>query len=297
MTIDLSLLPAPDAVESLSYEAILAAILADIAARDPSLAPALALATDPAVILAEEFAYRELVLRQRVNDAVRARMLAFAKGADLEEIAANEGLTRLTITPANTTVTPAVAAVMESDADLLKRILLSFDAKSTAGAEGTYRFFAFSASGLVKSVLPYSHSPGTVTVYIQSFENNGVASEELLTTVASALSSQTIRPMNDVVSVQSASMVEYEIEVVLYVPFGPDKETVRLAALENAQTYASESAIFGKCPYISGITAATQKTGARNVVVLKPAAEIAPLGIGQIARCTKVTVTAEQVAS
>jgi phage-related baseplate assembly protein len=41
------------------------------------------------------------MLRQRINDAARAVMPAYAVKADLDHIAALFGITRLTITPAN----------------------------------------------------------------------------------------------------------------------------------------------------------------------------------------------------
>ena len=42
--------------------------------------------SDPAWTILEVAAYRELLLRQRINDASRAVMLAFATGADLEHL-------------------------------------------------------------------------------------------------------------------------------------------------------------------------------------------------------------------
>ena len=45
-------------------------------------------------------AYRELLIRQRVNDAARGVMLATASGTDLDNLAANFNVERLLITPA-----------------------------------------------------------------------------------------------------------------------------------------------------------------------------------------------------
>ena len=86
--IDLSLLPAPAVVETLDYEAILSALKADLIARAPELAPALQLESEPLVKLLEVAAWRETVLRARINDAARAVMLPWATGADLDNLAA-----------------------------------------------------------------------------------------------------------------------------------------------------------------------------------------------------------------
>ena len=97
--IDLTTLPAPRVVELLSYEAILAAAKADFAERMrphlPNIDDILALESDPVVKLIEAHAYRELLIRARINDAARAHLLAFAAGSDLDQLAALFGVVRM----------------------------------------------------------------------------------------------------------------------------------------------------------------------------------------------------------
>ena len=113
--IDLSQLPAPSIIEQLDFETILDEILADFLARDPShTAP---LESDPAYKILEVAAYRELLLRQRVNDGARGVMLAYAVGSDLDQIGANFSVRRLLIQPADPTTIPPTPAVYESDED------------------------------------------------------------------------------------------------------------------------------------------------------------------------------------
>src|SRR5690606_17245852 len=64
--VDLSRLPPPDVVQALDYETILAELQVDLAARLPDFDAFLE--SDPAIKLLEIVAYRELLLRQRVND-------------------------------------------------------------------------------------------------------------------------------------------------------------------------------------------------------------------------------------
>lgn len=291
MTIDLSQLAAPSVVESLPFESILAATVADISSREPDLTAALELQTEPINILAQAMAYRELLLRQRINEAAKARMLAFATGTNLDHIAAGEGITRLTITAANTTAVPPVAAVMESDAALRRRVLLSFDARSTAGSVAGYQYWALSASGLVASVSVTSPSPGLVTVYILSSQGDGTATTDLLTTVAAALNADTVRPITDSVTVTSASIVTYTVTAELQIQAGPDAETIRLAALAALQTYTAACASFDAQPSLSGIYAALHQPGVTRVVLASPSAEFAALAAGQVARCTAHTIT------
>lgn len=93
--IDLSQLPAPDVVQSVDYEATLAAMLADLRARDPAFDALVE--SDPAYKLLEVAAYYKTLTDQRVNDGARAVMPSSAIGADLDQIAARYGVERLVI--------------------------------------------------------------------------------------------------------------------------------------------------------------------------------------------------------
>jgi len=74
--IDLSALPAPDIIETLDFEVILAAMLTDLQARDASFSALVE--SDPAYKILEVAAYRELLLQARINSAAKAVMLPYA---------------------------------------------------------------------------------------------------------------------------------------------------------------------------------------------------------------------------
>ena len=76
MTHDLSKIPPPDIIEPLSYELILSRMQEALVAKDPQFSALVE--SDPAIKVLEIAAWREFLLRQRVNDAVRANLLAFA---------------------------------------------------------------------------------------------------------------------------------------------------------------------------------------------------------------------------
>ncbi len=107
-TIDLSQLPAPALVEVLDYESLLAERKATLISLYPeeqreAIARTLSLESEPLVKLLQENAYREVILRQRVNDAARAVMVAFATGSDLDQLGRTStphgSPSRLPITP------------------------------------------------------------------------------------------------------------------------------------------------------------------------------------------------------
>ena len=121
--IDLSLLPAPSVVEPLDYEQIFAerkayAVSLWPANQQAEVAATLELESEPLTKLLQENAYRETIWRQRVNEAALATMLASAKGADLDQVAANYNVQRLVVTPGDPSAVPPVAEVLEDDDSL-----------------------------------------------------------------------------------------------------------------------------------------------------------------------------------
>ena len=95
--IDLSLVKPPDAIQPVDYEAIRTAMLADLKSRLAAIGIDFdvdGLETSPLVVTEEARAYRELYVLQRINDAVRAVLLASASGGDLDQLATDFNLVR-----------------------------------------------------------------------------------------------------------------------------------------------------------------------------------------------------------
>ena len=286
--IDLSRLPAPNVVEALDFEAIFQAMLADLRARDTTFTALVE--SDPAFKILQVAAYRELLIRQRVNDAAKSVMLAFATGADLDQIGANYGVERLLITPADDTTIPPTPAVYETDEDFRARIQLSPEAYTTAGSEGSYVYHGLAADGEVKDVQAVSPDPGDVTVYVLSRTGNGTASPELLATVTAALNAEKVRPMTDRVTVLSASVSTYTIEAELLMYPGPDPEVVRQTAVDAVTAYAAAQHRIGYDVTRSGIFAALHQPGVQNVILTTPSADLV-MDEGEASFCTGITVT------
>ncbi len=87
---------------------ILAEMLEDLKKRDP-LFTALT-ESDPGYKILEVAAYRELLIRARINDAAKAVMLAYAGSENLDNLAALFGVTRKVIDPGNSAEIPPIAS-------------------------------------------------------------------------------------------------------------------------------------------------------------------------------------------
>ena len=169
--INLATVPLPDIVEALSFEAIYnerkAALIALFPApQQAEIAQTLALESEPLTILLQESAYRELLLRQRINDAARALSLAHAVGVNLDVIAANFDVARFVIQPGDPTTTPPTPPEYEGDDVLRRRVQMSFESYTTAGSVGSYQFHTLSADPDVKDVAVTSSAPGQVDIIV-----------------------------------------------------------------------------------------------------------------------------------
>ncbi|MCX8962702.1 baseplate assembly protein [Erwinia psidii] len=294
-TIDLSQLPAPDVVETLDYETLLAERKATLVSLYPAdqqdaIARTLALESEPVVKLLEENAYREVILRQRINEAAQAVMVAYALADDLDQLGANNGVPRLTLTAANNTAIPPVAAVMESDDDYRVRIAAAFEGLSVAGPTGAYEYHARSADGRVADASAISPSPACVTITVLSREGNGVAAADLLAVVDAALNDEDVRPVADRVTVRSAAIVDYAVDAVLYLYPGPEAEPIRAAAEARLAAFVSAQARLGRDIRKSALYAALHVEGVQRVELSEPAADVV-LDKTQAAYCTGWLIT------
>jgi phage-related baseplate assembly protein len=289
--VNLSQLPPPDVVETIDYEQILALMLEDLRERDPVFTALVE--SDPAYKVLEVAAYREVLLRQRVNDAAKAVMLSMAIGSDLDQIGANYGVQRLVVTPGDPSAIPPVPDVMESDEAFRNRIQLSLEGYTSAGSEGSYIFHALGASGQIRDVQAVSPVPGDVVVYVLPLSAGVQASDQLLEAVREAVNAERVRPMTDRVTVLSATIVPYTIEAELSIYPGPDVDVVRQTAEEAAALYVEQQRRIGYDVTLSGIYAALHQPGVQNVNLISPVGTVT-IEEGESSHCTQILLTASE---
>ena len=258
MTVDLSRLPAPDVVEALDFEAILAAMTADLRERWPALDALVE--SEPALKVLEACAYRELLVRQRVNEAARSVMLAFARGSDLDHLGALLGTLRH----------PG-----EDDTHFRARAQLSVEGMATAGSAQAYRYHALGADPRVAQAAVTSPAPGEVTVTVLSTEADGAASDALIAAVRAHLDDHRIRPLTDVVTVASARILRYQVEAALTLEAGPDAQVVRAAAEAAVRALVTSHRRLGAAVFRSKLIAALHVEGVVRVTLHRPARDVA----------------------
>lgn len=255
-TIDFSSIPDPTIIEELDFETILAAMIADLQARDPSYTEILE--SDPGIKILEVAAARELILRQRINDALQATLLRYAGGADLDNLATFYAVTRLED---------------ETDEALRIRVIERIMGSSTAGGAAWYRYQALTASELVKDAAVSSPNPGEVLVNILSTQGDGTASSGLLSTVNAVLQSDSVRVITDVVTVASATVNTVPVTAQIYLyPETPIEVFNGLQASLTAAFAAASS--LGWDVTRSWLIAQLHPAGVQRVVLTAPAADV-----------------------
>ncbi|EKY3119554.1 baseplate assembly protein [Cronobacter turicensis] len=293
--VDLSQLPAPEVVEVLDFETLFALRKANFIALHPAeerdaVSRTLELESEPVVKLLQENTYREILMRQRINEAAQAVMVAYSLGSDLDQLAANNGVERLTVTPANEEAVPPTSAVMETDDDLRLRVPQAFEGLSVAGPTAAYEFHARSADGRVADASATSPAPAQVVITVLSREGNGESPAELLAVVDAALNDESVRPLADRVTVRSAEIIPYEVNATLYLYPGPEAEPILTAARANLQKYIASQARLGRDIRRSAIFAALHVEGVQRVELAAPSEDVV-LDKTQAAWCESWSVT------
>jgi len=299
--LDLSKVPVPDIIAVPDFETKYNELKAILLGLNPNYAEVLALESDPLAMALQTFAYREMVLQAKINDATRANMLASAKGNDLDGYAAGYNVVRLVVQQGDPLARPPVPQIMEDDESLRRRTQMAFDGLNTAGSDDAYVFHALSALGKVLDADATSPSPCNMVVTLLSRDGNGTPDNDLLVTVrryfgltddgtAAAVKSSKVRPLGDRLSVVGADITEYAVNAELTILPGPAGSTIQQTAEAAVQVYALDRHKLGYGVTRSGLYAALHQAGVHNVNLISPAADLI-MNNTQAAYCTGVTVT------
>lgn len=293
--IDLAALPTPDALEEVSFDEIYQARKRRLVELFPQevqeeVQRTLELESEPMSILLQESSYREIVLRERINDCVRRVLLAFARGADLDHLGARNYVQRLVVQEADPTTNPPRERIMESDEAFLERIQDAYEGLSTAGPRGAYVFHARSADGRVADAQAVSPVPCEVVVYVLSMEGDGTASQELIDRVYEALNDEDIRPLADRLTVESSTIVRYTVKARLHMKHSGAGGGLALdAARGNVDAFVHRRKRQGHSVWRNYLEHLMYVEGVSRVELEEPVADLV-LTEGQAALCEGVTI-------
>ncbi|MDG6896585.1 hypothetical protein A6A19_00890 [Actinobacillus delphinicola] len=295
--IDFSTLPAPQIIETLDFETILNRRKATFLAffkDDKERAiweDRLKFESEPVVKLLEENTYLEMLLRQRINESVKACLLPYAIGTDLDNLATFYNMQRQIIQHADPKANPPLQEIKESDERFRRRIQLSFNMLNTAGSANAYKAQALSVSPLVIDAYVNSPTGGAVDVVLlceKSMTSDQL--EKLRTHVETHLSADTIRPICDKVTVKLAKVKTFSIQAKLQLFYPTHQDLVEKQARKNLNDFLENARQFAFDITPSAIIKALFVDGVQNVELTKPADKI-KVNDGEVAECTAITLT------
>ncbi len=259
---ELANLPAPTAIEEIDYEVRLAEFVSRLVSQMSAVGinyDVDQLEADPAKVLLEVSTYADTMLRARINDAVRANLLAYANGSDLDHLAQFYDVSRL---------------YAETDDALRRRVVLAIQGRSTGGTEPRYKFVALTASPLVADAAIYTvgRDP-TINVAVYSTAPDGVADPGLLALVDAALQDPAVRMVNDRIVVASA--VQQVVPVTANIWLLPSAPTSALASIEAGlrAAWLAEGTL-GRDITRSWLTAKLMQPTVHKVEIISPAADV-----------------------
>jgi phage-related baseplate assembly protein len=117
------------------------------------------------------------------------------------------------------------------DTNYYERIRLSKSAKSTAGAETLYKYYAKSADASISDVFVSSdNTAGTINLTV-CCKDGAIPTIEILDKVLAACNAKDVRPLGDKVEVSGIAQASYDIELVYYTT--EDEESDTVAAVEG----------------------------------------------------------------
>ncbi|WP_439357776.1 baseplate assembly protein [Bradyrhizobium sp. DASA03007] len=258
--IDFARLPPPDVVETIVYEDLLQRYKDEVIAKDPRLAAAINLEQSPTNVILEPQAYGELLVRARINAAARAVMLAFSKGADLDNLAAFFGVQR---------------AAGETDDSLRRRAQLAPEAFTTAGSEGAYIYQALTADVRIRDATAVKiNERGGVQVTIMQNGSDPVPTKDIIYNVITRLNSKGIKPLTDVITVVPVKVLKQQIVANVTLYPGPDASLVMADIGKALNQVRANVSLIGRDLTRSAIISALNQEGVQSVDLISPAQNV-----------------------
>ena len=158
-----------------------------------------------------------------------------------------------------------------TDDEYYELMRAAMDAKSTAGAVGSYIYHAKAVSTDIADVVANSPVPGEVRIYVLMSDGTAAGSA-MKAAVYSACSADEVRPLTDKVIMGDADDVTYNIDLTYYIGTGTEGAADIAAKVEAAVNEYIEwqSAKLGRDINPSQLIGMLMQTGIKRVVVREP---------------------------
>lgn len=181
----------------------------------------------------------------------------------------------------------------ESDERFRRRLYFVIESKSTAGSSGMYEYWALSYSSNIAAAYAYAEpDTGVATIYILE-QGGSIPSQATLDAIALYINADDVRPMCDLLDMQAASQVNYNVVLVVdYYPSAAAYIDEQLTLLESQVEELAEvnQDILGRDIIPNEyVRLGMNLEGTYDVTVTEPAATA--IGPGEFSVMGSVTIT------
>ena len=159
-----------------------------------------------------------------------------------------------------------------TDEEYYELMRASMDAYSCAGARGAYIYWAMQVSTEIADVAASSPIPGVVKIYVL-MDDGTLATEEIKSKVLAACSADERRPLTDLVSVEDAELVPYDIQFTYYTNRSSNQSGAEIAAAVQAAVdkyIAWQCGKLGRDINPSKLISLLMQTGVKRVDLTSP---------------------------
>lgn len=174
-------------------------------------------------LMIDVIAYREMLIRNSINEAAKQNLIAFASGVMLDYLGDFFGVVRLDA---------------ETDEQLRTRIRLAPESYATTGSRQAYIFHALSTDAAIIDCEAVRGTSGKIFIYILTAD--GTASPELIQAVLDNTSDEKKRPLSDRVDVIAGQALDVQLTIKVTPLVSANPQTVLNNARVNAQAFADK---------------------------------------------------------
>lgn len=256
-------LPKPEMIETLDAEKIVDDTISDFKERSQAFGVDYDVDRtnyDPALIQHQINAGREVALRARINDATASNLLPFARGSDLDHLAAFYDVKRLD---------------GELDEALRARTALAIKARSPGGSAYWYAAAARRADVRIRDIAVYREEFWPIIhVSVFSSQNGGIPDQAMLDAVEAEVQSDTVRLLNDTVIVEAAVTQVVSIKAKYWLLPSASSVVTELRLEEQLRAAWNKETGIGFDLERSWIEAKLHATGVKKIELVEPAASV-----------------------
>lgn len=229
-------------------------------------------------VFIDVIAYREMLIRNAINEAGKQNLIAFANGVMLDYLGDFFGVARLD---------------GETDTQLRTRIRLAPESYATTGSRQAYIYHTLSTSSEIIDAQAVRGDNGNIYLYVHTAA--GTASQALLDAVLVNTSDEKKRPLSDRVHVSSSIAKDFALTVKISPLATANAQSILATAISKANAYvAALKTKLGKDVVPSQIIDALSGDGVWQVQVVSPSAAIIVTPY-EWANCTAVNVSLAKV--